>query len=203
MNKPRKRTELLLAAAALLLAAGVLLAAGARSALASAGPDEPPGAAQRANPFDSQAGGTGQSPFEAPQPGTDITGADGNPAESTYAQGGSYVVGYTGIVVHQPGEAPLQPYDGEGDPPPQVNATQPTAPPTAPQQVQQQPAYPVNLNTATQAQLEALPGIGPVKAQAILAWRAANGGFTNANQLLQVSGIGQKTLDGLAPYVTW
>ena len=202
MNKPRKRTELLLAAAALLLAAGVLLAAGARSALASAGPDEPPGAAQRANPFDSQAGGTGQSPFEAPQPGIDITGADGNPAESTYAQGGSYVVGYTGIVVHQPGEPPLQPYDDEPNPPPQVHQAQPQV--TAPPQAQkQQPAYPVNLNTATQAQLETLPGIGPVKAQAILAWRAANGGFANANQLLQVSGIGQKTLEGLLPYITW
>ncbi|MCL2495058.1 MAG: helix-hairpin-helix domain-containing protein [Oscillospiraceae bacterium] len=201
MNRPRKRTELLLAAAALLLAAGVLLAAGARSALASQGPDEPPGTAQRANPFDSQAGDAGQNPFEAPQPGTDMAGAEGNPAESMYAPPGSYVVGYTGIVVHQPGEAPLQPYDGEGDPPP-VYQTQPpvTAPP---QPVQQQPTYPVNLNTATQAQLETLPGIGPVKAQAILAWRAANGGFTNANQLLQVSGIGQKTLDGLAPYVTW
>jgi len=202
MNKPRKRTELLLAAAALLLAAGVLLAAGARSALASAGPDEPPGTAQRANPFDSQAGGAGGNPFEAPQPGVNPSGPnDPAAADSSQASPGSYVVGYTGIVVYQPGEAPLQPYDGEGDPPPQVNATQP--PPTAPPPVQQQPAYPVNLNTATQAQLETLPGIGPVKAQAILAWRAANGGFTNANQLLQVSGIGQKTLDGLAPYVTW
>ena len=207
MKPPRKRTELLLAAAALLLAAGVLLAAGARSALASRSIEPQPGESQpgaaKNNPFEPQPGAAIESPFEAAQPGTDASPVEGeSPIPGSDIVNHSYAVGYTGVVVYPPGEAPLQPYDDGTAPPPQVYETQPqaTAPPP---QMQQQPMYPVNLNTATQAQLETLPGIGPVKAQAILAWRAANGGFANANQLLQVSGIGQKTLEGLLPYITW
>jgi len=77
-------------------------------------------------------------------------------------------------------------------------------PPVPQQPVQQQPAAPglVNLNTATQAQLETLPGIGPVKAQAILEWRNRNGRFTDPGQLLEVTGIGEKTLMNMLPYVT-
>jgi len=203
MKPPRKRTELPLAAAALLLAAGVLLAAGARSALASPEPTQ------------AQSGAARQNPFEAAQPAPDTSPQiDESQISESQIVDSSYAVGYTGIVVYPPGEAPLQPYDDEtAAPPPQMHETQPPLPVIAPpQQAQPQPpaqqqkpaaSYPVNLNTATQAQLETLPGIGPVKAQAILAWRAANGGFANANQLLQVNGIGQKTLDGLLPYITW
>lgn len=53
---------------------------------------------------------------------------------------------------------------------------------------------PVNLNTATQQELETLPGIGPVTAQSILAWRTDNGRFTAVEELLEVSGIGDTTL---------
>ncbi|MCL2543577.1 MAG: ComEA family DNA-binding protein [Nocardioidaceae bacterium] len=60
----------------------------------------------------------------------------------------------------------------------------------------------VNLNTATEQQLEALPEVGPVTAQAILAWRQQNGAFTSVDQLLDVQGIGDKTLAQLTPYVT-
>jgi competence protein ComEA len=60
----------------------------------------------------------------------------------------------------------------------------------------------VNLNTATQDQLEQLPGVGPVTAQKILAWRAAHGAFSSVDELLEVDGIGEKTLADLAPYVT-
>lgn len=60
----------------------------------------------------------------------------------------------------------------------------------------------VNLNTADQAQLETLPGVGPVTAGAILAWRQANGGFASVEQLIEVDGIGEKTLATLAPLVT-
>lgn len=59
----------------------------------------------------------------------------------------------------------------------------------------------LNLNTATAAQLETLPGIGPVTAQAILAWREAHGTFTRIEELLEVDGIGPKTFDRLAPLV--
>jgi competence protein ComEA len=60
---------------------------------------------------------------------------------------------------------------------------------------------PVNLNTATAEQLDTLPGIGPVTAQAILDWRTENGSFTSVDELLEVSGIGDATLADIAPYV--
>lgn len=64
------------------------------------------------------------------------------------------------------------------------------------------PAALVDLNTADQAALEALPEIGPVTAQAILAWREEHGGFTAVQQLLEVTGIGPATLETVAPLVT-
>ena len=60
----------------------------------------------------------------------------------------------------------------------------------------------VNLNTADQPTLETLPGIGPVTAASILAWRTDNGGFTSVDELLEVDGIGEATLADLAPLVT-
>jgi competence protein ComEA len=60
----------------------------------------------------------------------------------------------------------------------------------------------VNLNTASQSELEALPEVGPVTAQAILAWRDEHGGFTAVDELLEVDGIGDATLGQVAPYVT-
>ena len=60
----------------------------------------------------------------------------------------------------------------------------------------------VNINTADAAALETLPGIGPALASRIIAWREANGGFHAVDELLAVSGIGQKTLDGLRDQVT-
>jgi competence protein ComEA len=60
----------------------------------------------------------------------------------------------------------------------------------------------VNLNTATSEQLDTLPGVGPVTAQKILDWRAAHGAFSSVDELLEVDGIGDKTLADLAPHVT-
>ncbi|MGJ3509428.1 helix-hairpin-helix domain-containing protein [Enemella sp. A6] len=60
----------------------------------------------------------------------------------------------------------------------------------------------VNLNTATPEQLETLPGVGPVTATSIVAWRTENGPFTEVDQLREVSGIGPKTFEKLAPLVT-
>lgn len=60
----------------------------------------------------------------------------------------------------------------------------------------------VNINTASQAELEELPEVGPVTAQAILSWRDEHGGFTSVDELLEVDGIGDATLGQLAPYVT-
>lgn len=61
---------------------------------------------------------------------------------------------------------------------------------------------PVNLNTATAAQLEQLPGVGPATARAIIAWRESHGRFSSVNDLQQVEGIGAKTFAKLAPLVT-
>lgn len=63
-------------------------------------------------------------------------------------------------------------------------------------------AQPLNLNAATQADLESLPGIGPVTAGHILAWRDAHGPFSRVDELLEVSGIGERTLARLEPLVT-
>ncbi len=60
----------------------------------------------------------------------------------------------------------------------------------------------VNINTAGQTELETLPGVGPVTAQAILQWRSENGAFGAVDELLEVSGIGAATLAKIAPYVT-
>lgn len=60
----------------------------------------------------------------------------------------------------------------------------------------------VDLNSATEEQLESLPGVGPVTAGKILAWRQAHGSFTSVDELLEVDGIGAKTLADLTPYVT-
>ncbi|MDM7885040.1 ComEA family DNA-binding protein [Curtobacterium sp. RHCKG23] len=55
----------------------------------------------------------------------------------------------------------------------------------------------VDLNTADQATLETLPGIGPALAGRIIAWREEHGGFSSVDDLLDVSGIGQARLDDL------
>ncbi|AWH95059.1 ComEA family DNA-binding protein [Dietzia psychralcaliphila] len=60
----------------------------------------------------------------------------------------------------------------------------------------------VDLNTADATTLETLPGVGPVTASSILAWRAANGAFASIDQLAEVDGIGPVTLARLRPLVT-
>ncbi len=60
----------------------------------------------------------------------------------------------------------------------------------------------VNLNTATLGQLDTLPGVGPVTAQAILDWRSKHQRFSRVEELQEVDGIGAKTFAQLAPKVT-
>ena len=59
----------------------------------------------------------------------------------------------------------------------------------------------VSINSAAEAELETLPGIGPVLAAAIVEWRTQNGGFTSVEQLQEVSGIGPATFADIAPLV--
>jgi competence protein ComEA len=63
------------------------------------------------------------------------------------------------------------------------------------------PAGPVDLNRATAAELDALPGVGPTTAQAIIEHRATRGPFTSVEQLADVRGIGPAKLDHLRPLV--
>ncbi len=65
-----------------------------------------------------------------------------------------------------------------------VNSITPTLSPPSPE-------HPLNINTATQAELETLPGIGPIRAQAIITYREANGLFTSIDDLMNVPGISQ------------
>ena len=60
----------------------------------------------------------------------------------------------------------------------------------------------VNLNTATEAELDDLPGVGPVTAAAIISWRTSNGKFTDIEQLGEVDGIGPARLAKLRVLVS-
>lgn len=60
----------------------------------------------------------------------------------------------------------------------------------------------VNLNSATEIDLNTLPRIGPAMATRIVAYRDANGPFASIDDLLQIPGIGDKTLESLRPLLT-
>jgi competence protein ComEA len=63
-------------------------------------------------------------------------------------------------------------------------------------------AAPINLNTATQVQLESLPGVGPRAAQRILEYRQKNGNFKKIEDLMNVKGFGEKSFLRLKPLIT-
>jgi len=60
---------------------------------------------------------------------------------------------------------------------------------------------PLDLNAASVDQLDTLPGVGPVTARAIVAWRTEHGRFTRVEELQEVDGIGPKSLAQIAPHV--
>ena len=60
----------------------------------------------------------------------------------------------------------------------------------------------ININTATREELETLPSIGEVRAQAIIAYREEHGGFRTTDELMEVSGIGEKIFADISPHIT-
>ena len=73
------------------------------------------------------------------------------------------------------------------------NSKQIQNPPT---QTQEKPKpTKININTATQEELESLPGIGKVKAKAIIEYREKYGKFKNEKDIIKVKGIGEKTYE--------
>jgi len=66
----------------------------------------------------------------------------------------------------------------------------------------QPPAHPVNINTASAAELQKLPGIGPATARSIVRYRERNGPFRRVEELLIIRGISRSRLKALRPYIT-
>jgi competence protein ComEA len=64
------------------------------------------------------------------------------------------------------------------------------------------PSAPLNLNTATVAQLDALPGVGTATAKLIVEHRQKNGGFKKVEELMNIKGIGEKSFLKLKSMVT-
>lgn len=114
-------------------------------------------------------------------------------------------------VTTQPTDAPVPPKaapDATQSAPPAPTQSAPPAPaqsaPPTPAQSAPQAATAslLDLNAAAQQQLEELPGIGPSKAKAIIAYREQHGAFKSVEDLLNVKGIGPKMLEKLAAHVT-
>lgn len=63
-------------------------------------------------------------------------------------------------------------------------------------------AAPVNLNTATVEQLATIPGVGPKMAERIIDYRQKNGGFKKVEDLMNVSGVGEKSFLKMKPLIT-
>jgi comEA protein len=86
--------------------------------------------------------------------------------------------------------------------PSRSNPSTQTDKPKETQPKKEEVTFPVNINTASAKELDALPGIGEVLAQRIIDYRNANGPFQSVDDLIKVKGIGEKTLEKIKPYAT-
>ena len=113
---------------------------------------------------------------------------------------GEMVVLTKEILVTVPPEAT------EATVPPRSDATTTARPvetkPKSTKPAEDKVTFPVNINSASKRELDALPGIGEVLAQRIIDYRSANGPFQSVDELIRIKGIGEKTLAKLKPYAT-
>ena len=65
----------------------------------------------------------------------------------------------------------------------------------------EQNVFPININTATKEELMLITGIGETKAKAIIDYREANGKFETVDDVINVPGIGEKTLEQIREYI--
>lgn len=96
--------------------------------------------------------------------------------------------------IQTPTEAPLP---SETAPPETIADSE-----TLPEQRENTEPGLININTASEEELDVLPGIGPVLAKAIVEYREAYGDFAEVSELTLVSGIGEKKLEKLRNYAT-
>ena len=114
---------------------------------------------------------------------------------------GETVVVLREVLVTLPPET-VMPTVPPTEPPVRSEPSKQTEPKKSSASSEKKVTFPVNINTASKKELDALPGIGEVLAQRIIDYRSANGLFSTVDHLTKVKGIGAKTLEKLKPYAT-
>ena len=114
---------------------------------------------------------------------------------------GETVVVLREVLVTLPPET-VMPTVPSTEPPVRSEPVKQTEPKKSSDSPEKKGTFPVNINTASKKELDALPGIGEVLAQLIIDYRSANGPFSTVDELTKVKGIGAKTLEKLKPYAT-
>ena len=114
---------------------------------------------------------------------------------------GETVVVLREVLVTLPPET-VMPTVPPTEPPVRSEPSKQTEPKKSSDSSEKKVTFPVNINTASKKELDALPGIGEVLAQRIIDYRSANGPFSTVDELTKVKGIGEKTLEKLKPYAT-
>ena len=114
---------------------------------------------------------------------------------------GETVVVLREVLVTLPPET-VMPTVPSTEPPVRSEPVKQTEPKKSSNSSEKKVTFPVNINTASKKELDALPGIGEVLAQRIIDYRSANGPFSTVDELTKVKGIGAKTLEKLKPYAT-